>query len=103
LNNPQEQPATSIKLHAIVPYYFVFWCPGCNRSHAIAVKGYAVKPTWDWNEYMSAPTFNPSLLVMDHREPKVCHFFVRDGKIMYLADSQHKLAGHTVEMPDWQE
>jgi hypothetical protein len=29
-----------------------------------------------------------------------CHSFVTNGKIQFLADCTHKLAGQTVELPD---
>ena len=29
-----------------------------------------------------------------------CHSFVRDGKIRFLADSYHELAGQTVDLPE---
>lgn len=33
-------------------------------------------------------------------KPKVCHSFVRNGKIEYLNDCTHELAGQTVELLD---
>ena len=30
----------------------------------------------------------------------VCHSFVTDGRIQFLGDCTHDLAGHTVELPD---
>jgi hypothetical protein len=33
---------------------------------------------------------------------KVCHHYVTLGRIQYLLDSTHELAGHTVDMVDWQ-
>jgi hypothetical protein len=44
--------------------------------------------------------FDPSNITMAPR----CHSFVTDGKIEFLNDSTHKLAGQTVplpDMPDW--
>jgi hypothetical protein len=31
----------------------------------------------------------------------VCHSHVRDGKIQFLGDCTHELAGKTVDLPDW--
>jgi hypothetical protein len=31
----------------------------------------------------------------------VCHSFVTDGRIHFLADCTHALAGHIVDLPDW--
>ena len=36
-----------------------------------------------------------------HDVPKVCHTFVTDGRIQYLGDCTHALAGQTVDMIDW--
>lgn len=44
--------------------------------------------------------FDPSNITMAPR----CHSFVRDGKIEFLNDSTHSLAGQTVDLPplpDW--
>lgn len=30
-----------------------------------------------------------------------CHSYITDGKIKFLADCHHSLAGQTVEIPDW--
>jgi hypothetical protein len=86
-------------------------------------------PIWGWNRDADAPTFWPSILVAgvqldipDHeldrilseftlpeeREMKlamsrintVCHSFVRQGRIEYLTDCTHALAGQEVNLPD---
>lgn len=76
-----------------------FFCPGCGNCHAFG-------HTWTFNGDLERPTFTPSLLVF-YTQPEtnaripLCHSFVTDGKIQYLADCPHKLAGQTVELPDW--
>lgn len=85
-----------------------FRCLGCNREHAIAV-GQGSGPRWGWNESIEAPTFTPSVLVRydgsdagtDGAPPAVCHSFVTDGRIQFLGDCTHALAGQTVDLPDW--
>jgi len=52
---------------------------------------------------MDKPTFAPSLLCNGHDPALRCHSFVRDGRIEFLPDCQHALAGQTVELPDWEE
>ncbi len=32
---------------------------------------------------------------------KVCHSFITGGRIQFLGDCTHSLAGSTVELPDW--
>lgn len=86
-------------------------CPGCRSCHSLATK----KPNncgamWTWNESIESPTFSPSLNVSWHyhgsdgvRKDFRCHSFIRDGKIEFLTDSTHRLAGMTVELPDWDD
>lgn len=31
----------------------------------------------------------------------LCHSFVTDGRIQFLSDSTHDLAGQTVDLPEW--
>jgi hypothetical protein len=103
-----------------------FICPGCGRHKRIpfsreAYEGQAnpeSRPAWTFNGDANKPTFNPSILGRwtqghghwDDVEKKwikegpdtqeCCHSFVRDGKIQFLADSTHTLAGQTVDLPD---
>jgi hypothetical protein len=101
----------------------VFWCPGCECYHAVAV-GVTEHPKWSFNGDFDHPTFYPSILVLTghYAEPNSCwceynrehpdtpgptccrcHSFVTNGMIQFLPDSTHKLAGKTVELPniDW--
>jgi hypothetical protein len=50
-----------------------------------------------------APTVTPSVRVQGANAdgPTCCHFFIKDGKIQYLNDCTHGLAGRTVEIPDF--
>lgn len=74
---------------------WLFRCPGCDEWHG-------VDDTWEFNGDMEAPTFSPSVLVMpsDNGYIKRCHSFVRSGKIEFLGDCEHSLAGQTVELPE---
>lgn len=79
-----------------------FWCPGCQENHGPS-------HSWRFNGDFERPTFEPSILVRrpDPDRPginlSVCHSFVRDGRIMFLADSTHAFAGKTVELPPWED
>lgn len=102
---------------------FLFWCPGCREAHAIRIAG---SPVWKWNGNEDRPTFTPSLLVTSgHFNPGAnagtcwctfnaahpdktapfrclrCHSFITDGRIKYLADCSHSLAGQTIDMLPW--
>ncbi|HXR93556.1 MAG TPA: DUF6527 family protein [Steroidobacteraceae bacterium] len=98
-----------------------FWCPGCEEYHSIRTRG---QGAWGFNGNYDAPTFTPSVLVegtrftergeQQHeawvaagcqspppefeRTDNRCHSFVTDGKIQFLSDSKHKLAGQTVPL-----
>lgn len=94
-----------------------FWCPACDDVHAITVDA---PNAWTWNGDLERPTFDPSVLVHPHKTlidsslegdaltapenvtttPR-CHSYVRDGRIEYLNDSTHKLAGQTVDLAPW--
>lgn len=94
-----------------------YWfCIACGRAH-----GGPPEP-WSFNGSQDKPTFAPSFLVRSgHYIPGhtgecwctynaqhpddpsgfqclVCHTFVRDGTIQYLADCTHTYAGQTVAM-----
>lgn len=82
----------------------LFNCPGCEYPHSIAVsatgEGVGV---WKWDGNEAAPTVAPSLLCTTSAEgttsrsrgcvPTRCHLFLVAGKIQFLGDSTHALAG----------
>lgn len=86
--------------------YLLFRCPGCNTAHTVKIEG---PGSWGWNGDITKPTFTPSVLVtydgadagQDGAPPKTCHSFVTDGRIQYLSDCTHALAGQTVDLPEW--
>lgn len=90
--------------------YFSFWCPGCDSAHNLKVEG---EGAWSWNGSLVRPTFTPSIKVTwpanpdaeeefkEWRTERICHSFVKDGRIQFLPDCTHKLAGQTVDLPDW--
>jgi hypothetical protein len=89
-----------------------FFCPGCDGYHEIA-HGVGNGPRWTWNGDLVKPTFTPSVLVTypanpnadedfkEWRNQRICHSFVTDGKIQFLSDCTHQLAGKTVDLPEW--
>lgn len=83
-----------------------FWCPGCDSCHVVRVLSQEGHPCWSFNGSDVAPTFTPSVLVNgpgNHRHPTVptCHSFVTDGRIQFLGDCTHAMAGQTVDLPDF--
>jgi len=78
-----------------------FWCPGCKGYHAFTTKSPKTSG-WTFNGDVEKPTFSPSLLVWGSRPEERCHLFMKDGKIQFLSDCHHELAGKTVECPEWE-
>lgn len=83
-----------------------FWCPGCRSTHA--VNSHPTGPRWTYNGNPDAPTFSPSILVTyqhlgapEEGRDERCHSFVTDGRIQFLGDCTHALAGQTVDLPPW--
>lgn len=100
-----------------------FWCPGCNEVHQVTTD----PSGWRWNGDVDKPTLSPSVLVKSGhyaggaaakrghcwcnfkertgQDTKFkcgqCHSFVRDGRIEFLNDSTHALAGQTIDLPPW--
>jgi len=98
--------------------FLLFCCPGCDDPHGIAFDG---SRGFTWNGSLEAPTVSPSILVKAtmygpdrlsfskydgpfpcEGTPGVCHSFVRDGRIEFLSDCTHALAGQTVDLPEWE-
>jgi hypothetical protein len=87
---------------------WVFYCPGCDCCHAFITarppgeEGFV----WTFNRSLENPTFSPSLLVQSpgHKEsgrpPIRCHLYLKNGRIEYLTDCSHALAGITVDMKE---
>ncbi len=103
---------------------YSFTCPGCGDKHAIRIEG--PPPAWGWNSSLDKPTFTPSVLfrsghyLPEHKagsscwctynsehpdkpapfKCEVCHSLVTDGRIQFLGDCTHALAGQTVDLPE---
>lgn len=81
----------------------VFTCPGCGFDHGVTVTPGTPYPAWEWNGSLEAPTLRPSVLCTypwgPGREQRTCHSFVTEGRIQYLGDCSHGLAGQTIDLP----
>jgi hypothetical protein len=82
----------------------IYYCPGCNGKHQIAIAPYQNQDggSWTWNEDCEKPTFMPSVLIKieatSPKDDKICHHFVMDGMIRYLRDCTHSLLGQTLKL-----
>ena len=91
--------------------HWKFWCPGCGDAHVVSSA---------WEVDVESATISPSVLVHSVRRfvdsdlvgdalmapgnatvSPLCHSFVRGGRIEFLGDSTHSLAGQTVDLPEW--
>lgn len=80
-------------------------CPGCGHAHVIPTSG---DKAWGFNGYTERPTFTPSVLHTwddgirgEHNfTPKLCHYFITDGNIVFCGDCTHSLSGKTVPLPE---
>jgi hypothetical protein len=103
----------------------IFKCPGCGDYHSMPTEN-SPHYQWGFNGDLNKPTLTPSILIrtghhnplhkgpdcwcnFDERFPErapvefhcyVCHSFVTDGKIQFLSDCTHALAGQTIELPE---
>jgi len=82
---------------------YVFWCPGCEMPHVYWTKlskaSQPEQPIWSFNGDLEKPTFSPSLLMYGTEASPRCHLFLREGRLEFVGDSQHKLAGQVVDLP----
>ncbi|HET6805314.1 MAG TPA: hypothetical protein VFH59_07745 [Frateuria sp.] len=109
-------------------YGIRFCCPGCAQVRdgvgswvVLTVKwtpeGYTRSPhineqhCWGFDGNLDNPTLTPSVLQQWNQwqgegvpaKRHVCHSFVRNGRIEFLGDSTHSLAGQTVDLPEIEE
>jgi predicted RNA-binding Zn-ribbon protein involved in translation (DUF1610 family) len=108
-------------------YGWEFRCPGCGETHLVdqswTFNGDVECPTFSPSLLLRGGHFAYDLPMPEKdscwctynakqiekgEEPapfecRRCHSFVREGKIEFLSDSSHALAGQTVEIPDWDE
>jgi len=99
------------------------YCPACDELHYFAVdEPFKNGARWEYNGDPLKPSFSPSMLVRTGHfvpghetkecwcsyeerfgEPApfgcgICHYFLKNGRIEYLTDSTHKLAGMRVAL-----
>lgn len=114
----------SSKFRSVAGGILIFWCPGCESVHQVRTG----PGQWTFNGNLDRPTFQPSILVTSghyasghdgkscwctFNAEKIakgddpsgftcqrCHTFVTDGRIQFLPDCSHGLAGQTIAMPD---
>ena len=79
------------------PVGWMIFCPACGCCHLFDAR-------WTFNGDLKRPSFQPPLVVNgDGKNGPRCHSVVTDGKIQYMPDCGHALAGKTADVPDLNE
>lgn len=89
-------------------------CPA-GHEHDIPTVARNGRPKWSFNGNLESPTFNPSIdektgyFVDPNTEGDEewlkansyrCHFFIKDGQIVFCGDCSHNLKGQTITLQD---
>lgn len=78
----------------------MFYCPACEDHHAFSES----EKGWTIQGEGKTLSVIPSILVTRNSEPeKRCHLFIINGRIKYLRDCTHSMAGQTIDLPDVRE
>lgn len=91
-----------ISQHAVLlpiqhsPGKYLFFCPGCQTGHMINTNPANGWPCHRLTGTLDKPTVRASVLAPT-RVPR-CHSFITEGRIEFLNDCTHELAGRTVEL-----
>jgi hypothetical protein len=89
----EPSDATHVKLNFPGPYQV--------RILPVMIGGTrAGTPNWTWNGDVDKPTLKPSVLSGGGDDMPRCHSFVNDGKVQFLDDCSHELAGQTLDLLD---
>lgn len=86
------------------PAGWMHWCPGCEEPHWLNVEQPTEPggPQWDFDYDSKAPTFSPDVIVgRPGGDEVVCHYYLVDGVLFFMDDSDHDLGGCSVDLPDW--
>lgn len=71
------------------PKWAIFACP-CGHGHSIAVNlSSAQQPAWQLNVEADMPSLHPS--VDSWTDGRRCHFWLRDGRVHWVADKSGSL------------
>ncbi len=76
---------------------YLHFCPACEEVHPIGL-------SWTFDGNLEAPTFAPSVrhtiypLSTTPAAPRICHYFIRAGRIEFCGDCTHEFAGKIVPL-----
>jgi hypothetical protein len=82
------------------PGKYIFFCPACQENHVISTVETECSMGHRLEGTLAQPTIIPSIL--SHGDKSVgkprCHSFITKGKIKFMRDSGHAMAGKTVTL-----
>ena len=93
-----------------------FWCPGCQRLHAVNIGKNSPpnEPNWNFNGNTNNPTLTPDITTVvetpkDPDDPQtelfICHSQINNGTIQFAKDcTAHQMANKQMPLPplpDW--
>ncbi|MFA5670202.1 MAG: DUF6527 family protein [Balneolaceae bacterium] len=89
--------------NAVVGYSF--WCVACDSPHAFYTHdGYTNNKSWkliSTDPVTVQPSIKLTAPYKNETENYCCHLFLLNGKIRYLTDCTHYLAGKEIDMIDF--
>lgn len=77
-----------------------WFCEGCQEHHGVPIEG---ANAWRWNGSTDNPTLHPSVLINRGRSNPTrhtCHMWITEGRVQFLGDCTHALAGKTTDIPE---
>jgi hypothetical protein len=79
---------------------YVFYCPGCQVNHIFNTNPSNNLPVHQLKGSLIKPTVRASILSKGSIKNNIpfCHSFISKGKITFLKDCSHSLAGKTVAL-----
>jgi hypothetical protein len=82
------------------PGKYVFFCPACQENHLIDTTETGFSNGHQLKGSLARPTISPSILSYGDKKtgkPR-CHSFITKGKIKFMLDCTHSLAGKTIAL-----
>lgn len=84
---------------------YSFHCPGCEIEHKIFLYPYKSQTgaSWDFVGTLKKPSVVPDIVnkrQLDNGSEELCHLHLLAGKLWFLNNCTHKLAGEVIDLED---
>lgn len=86
--------------------HVILYMPGPIPDRVIPVQLRGTRAgtgNWSWNGDTEKPTLKPSIKTRMPPVCECCHTLVNDGRVQFLTDCTHDLAGQTLDLLDVDE